>query len=262
MAYQSILFEKRDGVAVITLNRPDEANAIDLQMAEDLHAAALACARDPEVRAVLITGSGRMFCGGGDLKVFNGAGEAIDEMLMQVTLHFHRAISILNRMEAPVVMAINGTAAGGGFSFAICGDVIYAAETAKFTVAYTAAGLSPDGSGTWLLPRLIGLRRARELMLTNRVLTAAEAERYGIVDRVVPADSLMAEAEAQAKAFAAGPTRAYGAVKRLLVDSFGESLETQMELESRSIATLGASPDGREGIAAFVEKRKPRFTGR
>lgn len=261
MSYEAILFEKRDGVAYITLNRPEDANALDLRMATELHRAALDCERDSAVRAVLITATGRMFCGGGDLKFFHAAGEDIDALLMQVTMEFHRAVSLFNRMDAPVVMAINGTAAGGGFSFAISGDVVLAAESAKFTLAYTAAGLSPDGSSTYLLPRFIGMRRAKELMLTNRVLTALEAEAYDIVDRVLPDAELMAAAEAQVRAFAAGPTKAYGAVKRLLDGTFKESLETQMELESRSIASLAAGRDGGEGISAFVNKRKPEFKG-
>jgi 2-(1,2-epoxy-1,2-dihydrophenyl)acetyl-CoA isomerase len=261
MGYNSIIFEKRDGVAYITLNRPDDANALDLEMAEELHRTAMDCDQDAAVRAVLITGKGRMFCAGGDLKFFHTSEEGTEPLLMQVTMYFHRAISIFNRMDAPVVMAINGTAAGGGFSFAISGDVAFAAESAKFTLAYTAAGLSPDGSSTYLLPRFIGLRRAKELMLTNRVLSAAEAADYGIVDRVVADSELMAAAEAQARAFAAGPTQAYSAVKRLLEGTFKESLETQMELESRSISSLAAGRDGSEGIAAFAEKRKPDFTG-
>lgn len=261
MAYQSILFEKRDGVAYITLNRPDEANAIDLTTAKELHEVALDCERDAGVRAVLITAKGRMFCGGGDLKFFHASGDDIDALLMDVTLHFHRAVSLFNRMDAPVVMAINGTAAGGGFSFAISGDIVLAAQSAKFTLAYTAAGLSPDGCSTYMLPRFIGTRRAKELMLTNRVLSAEEALSYDIVDQVVADDELAEAAEAQVRAFATGPTQAYGAVKRLIDGTFKESLETQMELESRSIASLAAAPDGREGIGAFVEKRKPAFKG-
>lgn len=262
MAYKAIIFEKRDGVAYITLNRPDEANALNLEMSEELHKAALDCDRDDDVRAVLITAKGRMFCGGGDLKFFHGAEDEIDALLMQVTMHFHRAVSLFNRMDAPVVMAINGTAAGGGFSFAISGDIVLAAESAKFTSAYTAAGLSPDGSSTYLLPRFVGLRRAKELMLTNRVLSAEEAVSYDLIDRVVADDDLFEEADKQARAFAAGPTKAYGAVKRLLEGTFKESLETQMELESRSISSLAASPDGYEGISAFVGKRKPDFKGK
>ena len=148
MDYKAILFEKRDNVAYITLNRPDDANALDLTTAEELHQAALDCDQDEDVRGILITGKGRMFCGGGDLKFFYGSGADVKSLLLQVTLHFHRAVSLFNRMDAPVVMAINGTAAGGGFSFAISGDIILAAESAKFTLAYTAAGLSPDGSST------------------------------------------------------------------------------------------------------------------
>ena len=261
MTYQSIIYNKRDGVAYITLNRPEDANALDLSMAKELHEVALDCERDGSVRAVLITGNGRMFCAGGDLKFFNAAGDKIDALLMEVTMHFHRAVSLFNRMDAPVVMAINGTAAGGGFSFAISGDVVLTAQSAKFTLAYTAAGLSPDGCSTYLLPRFIGLRRAKELMLTNRVLSAEEALAYDIVDRVVEDDGLAEAAEAQARAFAAGPTQAYGGVKRLLDGTFKESLESQMELESRSIAGLAAGIDGREGIGAFVDKRKPTFRG-
>ena len=261
MTYQSIIYEKRDAVAYITLNRPEDANALDLSMAKELHEVALDCERDDSVRAVLITGNGRMFCGGGDLKFFNAAGDKIDALLMEVTMHFHRAVSLFNRMDAPVVMAINGTAAGGGFSFAISGDVVLTAQSAKFALAYTAAGLSRDGCSTYLLPRFIGLRRAKELMLTNRVLSAEEALAYDIVDRVVEDEGLAEAAEAQVRAFATGPTRAYGGVKRLLDGTFKESLESQMELESRSIASLAAGADGREGIGAFVEKRTPTFNG-
>ncbi len=261
MDYKTIILEKRDGVAYITLNRPDEANALDLATATELHEAALDCNQDAGVRAILITANGKMFCGGGDLKFFHGSDGSIESLLMQVTLQFHRAISLFNRMDAPVVMAINGTAAGGGFSFAISGDIIFAAESAKFVSAYTAAGLSPDGSSTYLLPRYIGLRRAKELMLTNRVLSADEARGCDLIDYVVPDAELFAAADKQARAFASGPTKAYGAVKRLLDGSFNESLETQMELESRSISNLAAGTDGSEGIGAFVEKRKPAFKG-
>jgi 2-(1,2-epoxy-1,2-dihydrophenyl)acetyl-CoA isomerase len=160
-----------------------------------------------------------------------------------------------------VVVAVNGTAAGGGLSLAISGDFVMAAETAKFTLAYTAAALSPDGSSSWFLPRLVGLRRAKELMLTNRVLTAREAADYGMIDRVVADEDLPERALRQAEQFATGPTGAYGAVKRLLAGSFEQSLETQMASEARSIAERLQSPDGREGVAAFIDKRTPTFTG-
>lgn len=265
MTYGTILFEKRDGVGRITLNRPDDANALNLEMMQELHTAALDCDRDPAVRAVLLTAVGKMFSGGGDLKSFNAAQGAekgaLSRHLMRTAGEFHRAISIFNRMDAPLVIAVNGVAAGGGFSLAIMGDLVIAAESARFTLAYTAAGLSPDGSSTFFLPRFIGARRAKELMLTNRMLSAAEALDYAIVDRVVADADLAEEAEKQALAFAHGPTSAYGAVKRLVNASFDESLETQMELESRSISGLADGHDAPEGIAAFTEKRKPAFKG-
>lgn len=262
MTYETIRYEVSDAVARLTLARPEVANTMNALMADELFDAALRCGSDKSVRAVLVSAEGAMFSGGGDLRTFLDAGEDVDRLLVHLTSQLHAAISVLARMNAPVVTAVNGMAAGGGFSFAISGDYVMAGESARFTLAYTAAGLSPDGSSTFFLPRLIGLRRARELMLTNRRLAAAEALDYGLVDRVVPDDRLAAEAEQQALAFAAGPTRAYGAVKRLLAGSFGESLETQMALESASIAERAASPDGQEGIRSFVEKRKPEFRGR
>jgi len=165
-------------------------------------------------------------------------------------------------MDAPLVVAVNGMAAGAGMSLAVSGDMVLAGESAKFTMAYTAAGLSPDGSSSYFLPRLIGLRRTQELMLTNRRLSAAEALEWGMVNRVVPDGELLDQAMELAKGFAQGPTLAYGTVKKLLISSFDESLETQLELESRGIAASGRTEDGREGMAAFMEKRAPKFQGR
>jgi 2-(1,2-epoxy-1,2-dihydrophenyl)acetyl-CoA isomerase len=162
-------------------------------------------------------------------------------------------------MRAPLVVAVNGAAAGAGMSLAVAGDLVLAAASAKFSMAYTAAGLSPDGSSTFFLPRLVGLRRTQELMFTNRRLDADEACAWGLVTRVVPDDALQREARALARQLAEGPTAAYGTVKSLLTSAFDESLETQMEHEARGIAAMAATPDGREGIRAFLEKRAPRF---
>jgi 2-(1,2-epoxy-1,2-dihydrophenyl)acetyl-CoA isomerase len=164
-------------------------------------------------------------------------------------------------MNAPVVAAVNGVAAGAGMSLVCAADLAIAAESAKFTMAYTRAGLAPDGSSTFFLPRLVGVRRAVELMLTSRMLSAQEALEWGIVSRVVPDAQLPAEAAALASELAAGPTGAFGTVKKLVLASAAASLETQMELEARGIADAGRSADGREGIAAFLEKRAPKFRG-
>ena len=262
MDYQNLRYELADGVATITLNRPDAANAIDLALARELMQVAIRCDEDPSVRAVLLTGAGKMFCAGGDLKSFAAQGDRLPSLLKEITTNLHAATSRFARMVAPLVVAVNGTAAGAGFSIAISGDLVVMAESAKLTMAYTAAGLSPDGSSTWFLPRLVGMRRAQELMLTNRRLTAAEALDWGLVNQVVPDAELAATAGALAKQLAAGATRAFGEVKKLLASAFNESLETQMELEARGIAAMAGGADGREGIEAFQAKRAPKFSGR
>ena len=164
-------------------------------------------------------------------------------------------------MDAPVIIAVNGMAAGAGFSIACTGDIVYAAESAKFTMAYTAAGLSPDGSASYYLPRLVGLRRTQELMLNNRRLSAQEALDWGILTNVFADDDLYDEALKTATQLAQGPTKAYGTVKKLLLSSYQESLETQMELEAQGMGAMSSSLDGTEGIAAFLEKRRPKFSG-
>lgn len=253
---------KIDGpVARITLNRPQAGNTINDVMGRELLEAAVRC-YDENVRAVLMTAAGDMFCFGGDLKSFRAEGGAIGPLLNKLTIDFHGAISRLLRLPKPIVTAVNGTAAGGGLSLAILGDVVLAAETATFTLAYTAAGLSPDGGSSYLLPRLIGLRRTQELMFTNRTLSAAEAADWGLVTRTVPGAALMGEAEALAAKLASGATAAYGTVKALLADTYTHGMETQMMFESDGISRNAAGADGQEGLAAFVEKRKPAFSGR
>jgi len=262
MEFENLIFEVSDGIARITLNREDAANAIDLATARELMQAAIACDEDPSVRAVRIGARGRMFCAGGDLGAFRGAGDRVPALLKEITTHLHAAISRFARMRAPTVAAVNGAAAGAGFSL-LCGiDLVIASETAKFTMAYTQVGLAPDGSSTYWLPRLIGNRRSAELMITNRVLEAREALEWGLVNQVVSPDLVEEEADAWARKLAAGPTEAYGLVKKLLLTSAASSLETQMELESRAIADAARTADAREGMAAFFEKRDPTYNGR
>src|ERR1043165_6156318 len=180
MAYSTIQFDIKDNIARLTLNRPDSANALNLEMSKDLMHAALECSENSAIRAVIITGNGRMFCAGGDLKSFAAQGDKLAYHLKEVTTYLHAAVSRFTRMDAPVIAAVNGTAAGAGMSLACSCDLVLAAESAKFTMAYTRAGLTPDGSSTYFLPRIVGLKRALELTLTNRVLPAQEAEQWGI----------------------------------------------------------------------------------
>ena len=262
MSYSTIALERGDdGVAILTLNRPNAANSINDVLAREFMLAATACDDDPSVRAVVLTGAGTVFCLGGDLKAFGAAGADLKGKLKEITVYLHAGIARLTRMNAPVVAAVNGIAAGAGFSLAAAADFTIAADSASFVMAYTNAGLAPDGSSTYFLPRRIGDRRARELMLTNRMLSANEALDWGVVNQVVPAAELMDVALGQARRFAQGPTLAFGAVKQLLNASFDNGLETQMELESRAIADMSATHDGGEGIAAFLAKRKPAFKG-
>ena len=260
-AYQTILFEVSDAVARITLNRPTVANALNGQMSRDLFDVSNRCDEDPGIRAVVLTGAGSLFCGGGDLQEFDGSDDLASTIKRTVS-YLHGAISRFARMDAPIIGAINGTAGGAGMSFVCMCDMAIAAESAKFTMAYTGGGLTPDGSSTYYLPRLIGLRRALDLTLTNRRLTATEALEWGLINQICPDDQVLDKATQLATRLAAGPTLAYGTSKRLLRLSMTESLETQMENEARAIANSTRTEDAKEGIAAFLEKRAPQFKGK
>lgn len=260
MSYQHIKFEVENGVATITLDRPEAANAINLQLAKDLAYAAMECDENAAVRAVVVTATGRFFSSGGDLASFAEAGDRVPALIKEITTYLHAAISRFARMAAPLITAVNGTAAGAGFSLACCGDLILAAASARFTMAYTRIGLTPDGSATYYLPRLIGSQRALELMLTNRTLTAQEALDWGLLTRVVDDADLAGVAAQLAAELAAGPTLAFGRTKELV--RAGRDLETQMELETRAIADSARSADGAAGIRAFLAKKKPAFSGK
>jgi len=258
-----VVLEVRDNVAHLTLNRPEAANALNLEMAMALEGAALRCEEDPEIRAVLLTGAGKLFCGGGDLKSF--AAQPASELpghLKRVTMYLHTAIQRFARMKAPLVIAVNGNAGGAGLSLALIGDITLAGESTRFTVAYTRVGLTPDGSSSYYLPRMVGLKRAMELMLTNRTVSSREAEAMGMITRVVPDADLHQQAAAIAHELAQGPTQAFGGVKRLLYTSPNNPLYEQMEIETAIIAEMSRTADAREGIAAFLGKRAAKFGGR
>lgn len=257
--FEHIKFEKNAAVATIRLNRPDAANGLDARMANELNLAAQLCAGDPELKVVILSASGRFFCAGGDIKEMLSHGDAVAEAVQSLAHDLHNAVSTLSRMQAALVVAVNGVAAGAGFSLSLIGDIVLAAESASFTMAYTRAGLCPDGSSSYFLPRLVGLRKAQELMLTNSTLSAAEACELGLVTRVVADDELQTQAEQVANDLAKSARLSTAYVKKLLLASSDNDLETQMELEAESVSWCAASADGREGIQAFVEKRKPVF---
>src|SRR6266436_4414008 len=262
MDFQFLTLERRDGVATITLNRPDAFNALTLGLGRELFHAALEVDEDPSVRCVVVTGAGKAFCAGGNVKDFADNLPRIGILVKELTTYLHGAVSRLTRSAKPVIMAVNGVAAGGGLSFALSGDVVIAAESARFTMAYSKIAATPDGSSSYFLPRLIGLRRTLELYLTNRVLSAREALEWGLVTRVVPDAELRASVSGLAGELGLGPTLAIAAAKRLFHQSTHESLETQMELESQAIAAAGHTEDFREGVTAFAAKRAPAFKGR
>jgi len=261
MEYSTLLFDVRDSVATITINRPEAANALSGDSARELSDAALRCDVDPDVRAVLITGAGKTFCPGGDLNEFSAHPDDLHAYITEMATYLHTAVSRLRRMDPPVVAAVNGVAAGAGMSLAIACDIVLAAQSARFTLAYTRVGLTPDGSATYSLPRIVGAKRALDLTLTNRMLSAQEAADWGIVARVVPDDKLLDEARQLAARLASGPTAAFGKAKHLLERAWTETLETQMEAEARTIADSARTADAREGITAFLEKRPPHFKG-
>ena len=262
MAYQTLLLDARDAVATITLNRPDAYNALTLQMARELFQAVLQVDEDRAVRCVVVTGAGKAFCAGGDVKDFADNLSTVGVLLKELTSYLHGAVSRLVRCPKPVVMGVNGIAAGGGMSLALSGDLVVAAESAKFTMAYSKIAATPDGSSSYFLPRLCGLRRALELHFTNRVLSAREAFEWGLVNRVIPDAEFLQALTAFARELAQGPTLAFGGAKLLFHQGSHESLETQMELEAQSIACAGKTEDFKSGVIAFVQKKPPTFTGR
>ena len=258
MTNTTVEVERRGAVAVLRLNRPDAANTIDLDLARALLDSALALQADAGVRAVVLTGAGSSFCFGGDLRGMVSGGTPVEPYLRELTTHLHAAISQFMRMNAPVIAAVNGTAAGAGVGLVAMADLAVAGEGSKISLAYTGVGLTPDGGTSFLLPRAVGAKRASELILTNRALCADEALAWGLVNQVVPDADVLGAALKLAGKLAAGPTGAFGKAKRLLGASLG-ALEQQMALESETIAAQAATAEGGEGIAAFLGKRKPDY---
>jgi 2-(1,2-epoxy-1,2-dihydrophenyl)acetyl-CoA isomerase len=261
MSAAPLLLERDGAVARLTLNRPDAANALDMPLARALVDAAIECDGDPAIRCVVLTGAGRMFCAGGDVPLMAAAGDRVGATVGELAGTLHMAMSRFARMDKPLVTLVNGPAAGAGYGLALSGDVVLAARSAVFAAAYGALGVSPDGGLTWLLPRLVGLRRAQEIIISNRTVDAAEAEAIGMITRAVDDGELAAEGAKVAARLARSATGAIGRMRGLLLSSFENGWETHLELEARGIAAAVAGPEGREGVAAFLAKRKPDFTG-
>jgi len=257
----TVQVETRGAVALVTLNRPDSGNALNLQMAMDLLAAAMTCARNSVVRAVVLTGAGRNFCFGGDLRAMDSHDTSGDDYIRELTTYLHAAISQFVRMDAPVIAAVKGSAAGAGVGLVAMADLALCARGARFNLAYTNAGLTPDAGTSFLLPRTLGVKRTMELLLLNRNLPATEALDWGLVNEVVAEEQLLSRAFELAEQLARGASSAYGATKRLIAHSLG-AFESQMVLESETIARHAVSAEGAEGVSAFLEKRKPQFPGR
>lgn len=261
MAAPTVIFDIRDGVATITLNRPAVGNAINLEMARALVDAAIRCETDRSIRCVVLTGAGRLFCAGGDVASFAAAGDQAGALLSELAGTLHMAVARFGRMACPLLVLVNGPAAGAGMSLALAGDIVLCARSAHFTAAYGAIGLTPDGGMSWLLPRLVGLRKAQDIILTNRRVKADEAEAIGMVTRLIDDDGLTKAGAEAAAGLAASAVGALAAARRLLQRSYGAGFETQLEDEARSIAKASAGAEGREGIAAFFAKRPPNFKG-
>lgn len=252
-----VLTERDGAVLTITLNRPEVFNAFNAALHAALRAA-LESAADPEVRAVVITGAGRGFSAGQDLKEFTEISGSIRDRLEQ---SYHPNIRLIRGLEKPVIAAVNGPCAGAGLSLAAACDVRIASDAASFVPGFIGIGLVPDSGGSWFLHRLLGFARAFEWMTSNRKLTAAEAHAWGLVSEVVEADRLPARAAELAAEYAARPTRGVGLTKKLFEGAHGASLDEQLEREAELQQEATGTADFAEGVAAFLEKRAPRFTG-
>lgn len=255
----SILTEKKDQVLIITLNRPDKFNSFNREMALELIRVLKAAETDPEVRAILLTGEGKAFCAGQDLsEAINPDGPGIKKIVEE---HYNPIILAIRHIEKPVIAAVNGVAAGAGANIALACDIVYAARSASFIQAFSKIGLVPDSGGTFTLPRLAGFQLASALMITGDKLSAEDAKSYGLVYKVFDDPTLRSESLASTIKIAAMPTKAIGNTKRLLNQTFSNTLEQQLTVEGELQVASAQTHDYKEGVQAFLEKRSPLFKG-
>jgi 2-(1,2-epoxy-1,2-dihydrophenyl)acetyl-CoA isomerase len=259
----TLLFAVEQGIATITLNRPDKRNAFNLEMIEAWTAALISCRDNDDVRVVVITGAGKAFCSGGDVGgMVDTAAETPLANKDRLWRHIHRVAFALEDIDKPVIVAVNGIAAGAGMDMALLGDIRFAAQSARFAESYVKMGLVPGDGGAYLLPRIVGTAKALELLWTGDAISADEAERLGIVNKVVPDEELMAITLQFARRLADGPSIAIGLIKRAVYQSARLDLRTSLDLVSSHMAVVKASDDHKEAARAFVEKRQPKFKGR
>ncbi|MBQ0718559.1 MAG: enoyl-CoA hydratase/isomerase family protein [Gammaproteobacteria bacterium] len=261
MSYQAIKFQREGNIARITLARPEAANALNFAMGEELYQVAKICAAEPSIRAVILDAESKIFCAGGDVLTFAEAGDALPATLRQLLDTFHPAVEIFSSMNAPLIASVQGVAAGAGLSLLSSCSFVVASAKASFTMAYTGIGMTPDGSATYYLPRQIGLRRAEELMITNRRLSAAEALEWGLINQCVEPGELTTTVQSLAEKLASGPTLAFGRTRQLLMSSFDNNFSQQLEAEEKAIIAMAKTRDGLGGVAAFKAREKPQFNG-
>jgi 2-(1,2-epoxy-1,2-dihydrophenyl)acetyl-CoA isomerase len=254
-----ILARLHEIILEITLNRPEVYNALNLDMMKMLGETLTAAATNESIRGILITGNGKAFCSGGDLKWISEQMEDAGSVLHRLAPEFHTSITKIRRMEKPVVAAINGIAAGGGFSLALACDFRVMGHSARLRQAYTSSGLSIDGGGSFTLPRLVGLARAMEIMAFDNPISSTQALEWGLVTKVVPDQEVLRETRTMLIDLTKTALHSFAWSKKLMTDSFNNTLETQLELERQGISACAAHPNGQEGIRAFIEKRKPSF---
>lgn len=263
MSYQTIIFETKDNHAKLTLNRPDRLNSFTVQMHEEIAEALTTVEQSPDIRALLITGAGRGFCAGQDLSDRAVApGSSGVDLGDSIENRYNPLVRRLVALPKPVICAVNGVAAGAGANIAFTADIVLAAKSAKFIQSFANIGLVPDSGGTWILPRLAGHARAMGLALTGEAISAEKAESWGLIWRAIDDAELQAEAEKLVTKLAQGPTKGLGAIKSSIRKSWSSTLDQQLDLERDLQRELGRSNDYREGVAAFGEKRPPKFTGK
>lgn len=250
-----------DGIATVRLNDPTSLNALSVEMANQLRDALTDLSQDSSVRVLVLTGTGRGFCAGGDVQSFYDNRDDPADVMAAVIEGLHGAVQVLLDLPFPTVAAINGVVAGAGMGVAMATDLAVAVDDAIFTMAYTGIGVSPDGSSTYFLPRLVGTRVAMDMILTNRRVTAREAVSLGLINKAVAADEFESEVSAIAQKLARGPTRAYVRSRHLLRSSLKNDPVAQMKAEGQGIMAAGETTDFYEGVTAFIEKRRPTFTG-